>query len=141
MTANVVCRNCAGDQSHNSVDTSSHKQPWIWALGPGDTGGNAVSSDSQNANINQHSNYGPATLRISTLERLTSPPRCLLRGHDSYTIQLNRPTINLRQSRHQCDTSTEFGTSAHHHPCSLPRGVIPTPVSPRSDCFALVQVG
>lgn len=58
MTANIVCRNCAGHQSHNSVDTSSQEQPWIWAVGPGDTGGNAVSSDSQNANINQHSNYG-----------------------------------------------------------------------------------
>lgn len=58
MTANIVCRNCAGHESHNSVDLSSHKQPWIWAVGPGDTGGNAVSSDSQNANINQHSNYG-----------------------------------------------------------------------------------
>ena len=58
MTANIVCRNCVGHQSHKSVDTSSPNQPWIWATGPGDMGSNAVSSDSQNADINQHSNYG-----------------------------------------------------------------------------------
>jgi hypothetical protein len=59
MIANIVCRNCTGDQSHQSADVSASLQPWIWATGPGDTGDNAVSTDAKDVNLNQHDNYGP----------------------------------------------------------------------------------
>lgn len=54
MTANVVCRNCTGRSGGAKLNAMSTKQPWIWAVGPG----KAVASDAQDANIDQHANYG-----------------------------------------------------------------------------------
>ncbi|KAI1617989.1 hypothetical protein EDD37DRAFT_250963 [Exophiala viscosa] len=53
LTADVQCFNCT-KYSGNSIDITSAKQPWIWAIGPGDP----VRSNSQNADIEQHSHYG-----------------------------------------------------------------------------------
>ena len=58
MNANIICRNCTGKAGVTTLDTGSAKQPWIWASGPG----KAVSSDSQDADIDQHGNYGPPRL-------------------------------------------------------------------------------
>jgi hypothetical protein len=54
MAVDAICRNCTQHLGSNSVDTTSAKQPWIYAIGPGQP----VSSDSQDANIEKHSNYG-----------------------------------------------------------------------------------
>ncbi|KAK5214548.1 hypothetical protein LTR72_012277, partial [Exophiala xenobiotica] len=53
LTADIQCFN--GTQySGNSIDITSTEQPWIWAIGPGAH----VRSNSQNADIEQHSHYG-----------------------------------------------------------------------------------
>lgn len=54
MTANVVCYNCTKWSSGSSIDVNSTKQPWIWAVGPGDS----LVSASQSANFNQHASNG-----------------------------------------------------------------------------------
>jgi hypothetical protein len=54
MTANVICRNCTQWSGGNSVDTTSTKQPWIYAAGPGQP----ISSSSQDAEIEKHKTYG-----------------------------------------------------------------------------------
>ncbi|KAK5202873.1 hypothetical protein LTR41_011385 [Exophiala xenobiotica] len=53
LTADIQCFNCT-QYSGNSIDITSTEQPWIWAIGPGDH----VRSNSQNADIEQHSHYG-----------------------------------------------------------------------------------
>ena len=71
MTANIICRNCNGKSGGASFNPTSTKQPWIWATGPGNSGGNAIASDSQDANINQHNNYGPSKSKYQTITQLT----------------------------------------------------------------------
>ncbi|KAK5215731.1 hypothetical protein LTR72_011218 [Exophiala xenobiotica] len=53
LTADIQCFNCT-QYSGNSIDITSTEQPWIWAIGPGDH----VRSNSQDADIEQHSHYG-----------------------------------------------------------------------------------
>lgn len=54
MTANVACYNCTTWSSGSSIDVTSNKQPWIWAVGPGDP----LVSTSRSVNFNQHASYG-----------------------------------------------------------------------------------
>jgi len=67
LTADIQCFNCT-QYSGNSIDITSTEQPWIWAIGPGDP----VRSNSQNADIEQHSHYGAVpSLWMSILLPLT----------------------------------------------------------------------
>ncbi|KAL8829199.1 MAG: hypothetical protein Q9191_002150 [Dirinaria sp. TL-2023a] len=52
MTANVRCSNCASWDG-GSMDFSSSKTDWIWAV----KSGSALSTNSQSANLQQHSSY------------------------------------------------------------------------------------
>lgn len=52
MTANVRCSNCASWDG-GSMDFTSSKTNWIWAF----KSGSALSTNSQSANLQQHSNY------------------------------------------------------------------------------------
>ncbi|MCJ1326762.1 hypothetical protein MMC10_003427 [Thelotrema lepadinum] len=59
MYANVVCQ-CCSSWSGGSLDTTSTKQPWTWAIGPGKSGVSGTRRDSPRANvvIQQHADYG-----------------------------------------------------------------------------------
>ena len=73
MTANIICRNCDGKSGGASFNPTSTKQPWIFATGPGDSGSNAIASDSQDANMNQHNNYGPSNPKSQTIRTQLTP--------------------------------------------------------------------
>lgn len=53
MIADVICHGCT-QWPGGSLDKDSTAEPWIGAIGPG----MAVTSDEENANIQQHSDYG-----------------------------------------------------------------------------------
>ncbi|KAF8246272.1 CBD9-like protein [Wilcoxina mikolae CBS 423.85] len=61
MTANFRCANCRS-WSGNTLDTTSTKQNFIWASGPGDT----IKSDDESQNINQHFDKGNFQLNLVT---------------------------------------------------------------------------
>ena len=79
MTASFICHNCTGRAGGVALDPNSDKQPWIWAVGPGAP----VSSNSQAADIEQHSKYGASLAEFwQLLQLLIAPRRSILRGHD-----------------------------------------------------------
>jgi hypothetical protein len=57
----AICKNCT-TWSLGSMDTTSTKQPFIFALGPT---GTTISSDSTSQNINQHTAYNDFTLDMT----------------------------------------------------------------------------